>query len=74
MKTVEDVRERAAMAASALVLGLVAAGSGAALWLRALDEGANAVAGDQAASVAAVLIGVILAMCGGQSLWRITKR
>lgn len=74
MKNIEAVRERTAMAASALVLGLAAAVSGAALWLRAMDENGHASVGDQSASVAAVLIGVFLATCGGQALWRLARR
>ncbi|WP_322105804.1 hypothetical protein [Paraburkholderia sp. J41] len=74
MKNAETVRERAAMAASALALGMVSATAGAALWLRALEESAPASAGDEAASVTAVLIGVFLATCGGQALWRTTLR
>ncbi|MCG5071914.1 hypothetical protein [Paraburkholderia tagetis] len=59
-----------AVLALGVVLGLVAVVAGAGLWLHAAQSGVNAGAGDQSASVAAILFGVFLAICAGHELWR----
>ncbi|WP_213308847.1 hypothetical protein [Paraburkholderia sacchari] len=58
------------MLALGVVLGLVAVAAGAALWLHAIRLGAEAGAGDQPASVAAILFGVFLAVCASHEIWR----
>ncbi|CAD6533176.1 hypothetical protein LMG27952_02709 [Paraburkholderia hiiakae] len=62
-------RRRATLAVTGLALGLVATGAGVHLWLRAL-----ASAGDQSAAVAAILLGVFLAICAGHEIWRVRMR
>jgi len=53
-----------------VVLGLVAVAAGAGLWLYAAQSGVRAAAGDQPASVAAILFGVFLAICAGHEIRR----
>lgn len=62
-------RQRATLAVTGLAIGLVATGAGVHLWLRAV-----AGAGDQSAAVAAILLGVFLAICAGHEIWRAKMR
>ncbi|MFD1560492.1 hypothetical protein ACFSHT_33450 [Paraburkholderia silviterrae] len=63
-------REHFAALALGVVLGLVAVAAGAGLWLHSVQSGPLASAGDQSASVAAILFGVFLAICAGHEIWR----
>ncbi|CAM2164142.1 conserved hypothetical protein [Paraburkholderia sacchari] len=63
-------RQHVAVLALGVVLGLVAVAAGAGLWLHAIWLGAEAGAGDQTASVAAILFGVFLAVCASHEIWR----
>ncbi|MFX1677461.1 hypothetical protein PWR63_35420 [Paraburkholderia sp. A2WS-5] len=63
-------REHVVVLALGVVLGLVAVATGAGLWLHAIHLGTHAGAGDQSASVAAILFGVFLAVCAGHEIWR----
>ncbi|RAR61273.1 hypothetical protein C7401_108209 [Paraburkholderia unamae] len=72
MKHWHQARRHVTLAVTGLTLGLAAAGAGVGLWLHALHGGANA--GGESASVAAILLGVFLAICAGHELWRVRLR
>lgn len=72
MKQWQHLREHGTLAVTGLAAGLAATGTGVALWLRALHGGAGT--GDQSTSVAAILLGVFVAICAGHEIWRARTR